>query len=159
VGIDLRRDWAGALTGSGFDTSRPTVWLAEGLLQYLPTDAERALFEQIDALSAPGSHLVVEHTVNLASLAGNGNGQRLREISERTGIALDQLVDTQARPDPAAWLTEHGWQVTVHPVSTIAQRYHRDLTGPGLPRPEVAPEPKSTTAAAQATTSFICAWR
>ncbi|HEY0803493.1 MAG TPA: SAM-dependent methyltransferase, partial [Pseudonocardiaceae bacterium] len=154
VGVDLRHDWAGALTGSGFDAGLPTVWLAEGLLQYLPADAERALFEQVDALSASGSHLAVEHTVNLASLAGE-NGQRLREISERTGIAMDRLIDPEARPDPATWLAGRGWQVTAHPVKTIAERYHRDLADPRLPRPSTPPKP----AGQPASTAFLCAWR
>jgi len=151
VGVDLRDDWAGPLIGSGFDAGLPTVWLAEGLLPYLPADAERALFERIDELSAPGSHLAVEHTTNLVSLAGE-NG-RLREISERTGIAMDQLVDARARPDPAAWLAGHGWTVTAQPVTTIARRYHRDLAGPRPPRPEA----KAT--GQPASTAFLCANR
>jgi methyltransferase (TIGR00027 family) len=44
VAADLREDWAAALTGTGFAASAPTAWLAEGLLQYLPAEAERALF-------------------------------------------------------------------------------------------------------------------
>jgi methyltransferase (TIGR00027 family) len=143
VGVDLRHHWAQTLTESGFNPSRPAVWIAEGLLQYLPADAERALFEQIDALSATGSHLVVERTANLASLAGGG---RLREISERTGIPMDQLVDTQARPDPATWLAGRGWTVTTEPVTTIALRYHRDLAA----RP---------TAGQPVSAAFLCASR
>lgn len=36
VPIDLRQDWPEALRQSGFDPTRPTAWLAEGLLPYLP---------------------------------------------------------------------------------------------------------------------------
>jgi len=135
IGVDLRHDWTKTLTESGFDPSRPSVWLAEGLLQYLPADAERTLFEQINALSKNDSHLVVERTANLASL-----NSRLGEISERTGIPMDQLIDTQPRPDPATWLAGRGWTVTTEPVTTIAQHYHRDLT-------------------TQPTAAFLCAWR
>ena len=35
VGVDLADDWPTALTESGFDPNAPTVWLIEGLLQYL----------------------------------------------------------------------------------------------------------------------------
>jgi methyltransferase (TIGR00027 family) len=153
VGVDLRDDWAGALTAAGFDPDVPSVWVAEGLLQYLPADAERALFERIDALSAPGSHLVVERSVNLAGLAGGDHG-RLREISERTGIAMDRLVDAEARPDPGAWLAEHGWTVTEQPVTAIAEHYRRDLADPGLPRAAAKP-----AAAPSVSTSFLRAWR
>ncbi len=32
VAIDLREDWPSALREAGFDTGRPTAWIAEGLL-------------------------------------------------------------------------------------------------------------------------------
>lgn len=57
VGIDLRDDWATALRASGFDPSVPTAWIAEGLLIYLPPDAQDRLFDAIIALSAPGSRI------------------------------------------------------------------------------------------------------
>ena len=38
----------------------PTAWLAEGLLMYLPADAQDRLFEQITELSAAGSRIAVE---------------------------------------------------------------------------------------------------
>ena len=55
VPIDLRADWPAALTAAGFDTTAPTAWLAEGLLIYLPPEAQDRLFDNITALSAPGS--------------------------------------------------------------------------------------------------------
>ena len=159
VGVDLRADWAGALADAGFDAGSPSVWLAEGLLQYLSAETERALFERIHDLSAPGSHLVVERTVNIAALFDGDNGQRLREISERTGIAMDQLLDTQVRPNPADWLAERGWAVTEHPVATIAERYRRDLRNPGLPRPSGFPTEAPRPTAARGGLSFLCAQR
>ncbi len=54
VPIDLRFDWPKALREAGFDPSVPTAWLAEGLLMYLPADAQDRLFEQITELSAAG---------------------------------------------------------------------------------------------------------
>ena len=35
IGADLADDWPSALTTAGFDPQAPTVWLIEGLLQYL----------------------------------------------------------------------------------------------------------------------------
>ena len=40
VPIDLRQDWPKALREAGFDDAAPTAWLAEGLLMYLPGDAQ-----------------------------------------------------------------------------------------------------------------------
>ena len=60
VGVDLRDDWATALIAAGFDPHRPTAWLAEGLLPYLPSDAQDRLFDIVTDLSAPGSRIAVE---------------------------------------------------------------------------------------------------
>ena len=57
VAIDLRDDWAAALQEAGFDSQAPAAWSAEGLLLYLPDAAQDALFDNITALSAPGSRL------------------------------------------------------------------------------------------------------
>src|ERR1700749_4340614 len=60
VAIDLRNDWPAALTEAGFDRSQPTAWIAEGLLGYLPPDAQDRLLDNISALSADGSRLATE---------------------------------------------------------------------------------------------------
>ncbi len=54
VAIDLRNDWPNALRQAGFDASAPTAWLAEGLLMYLPADAQDRLFEQVSELERTG---------------------------------------------------------------------------------------------------------
>jgi len=61
VSIDLRDDWPTALRQQGFDVSQPAAWSAEGLLPYLPPEAQDRLFDNITALSAPGSQLATEH--------------------------------------------------------------------------------------------------
>ena len=55
VAIDLRDDWPKALLDNGFDPTQPTAWIAEGLLIYLPPEAQDLLFDRINELSAPGS--------------------------------------------------------------------------------------------------------
>src|SRR5689334_3777251 len=47
VAVDLRDDWPSALTAAGFDATAPTAWSAEGLLVYLPPDAQDCLFDDI----------------------------------------------------------------------------------------------------------------
>jgi methyltransferase (TIGR00027 family) len=54
VAIDLRQDWPAALRQAGFDADRPTASIAEGLLGYLPPDAQDQLLDNITALSAEG---------------------------------------------------------------------------------------------------------
>lgn len=60
VGADLTSTWADGLRAAGHDPTRPTCWVVEGLLQYLPEPAVRALLEAVTSASAPGSHLLLD---------------------------------------------------------------------------------------------------
>ena len=60
LGVDLADDWPDALRSAGLDPGAPSVWLIEGLLQYLDEAAVRRLFERVDRLSAPGSVLLYD---------------------------------------------------------------------------------------------------
>ncbi|MGH3554342.1 MAG: SAM-dependent methyltransferase, partial [Mycobacterium sp.] len=60
VAADLRFDWPKTLRDEGFDPAQRTGWLAEGLLMFLPGEAEERLFADVDALSAPGSRVCIE---------------------------------------------------------------------------------------------------
>ncbi len=115
VPIDLRFDWPTALRDNGFDPSVPTAWLAEGLLMYLPADAQDRLFEHITELSAPGSRIAAE-AVGLHSAERR---ERMRERFERIAAQLDVddridvgelTYEDPDRADVAVWLSEHGWQ-------------------------------------------------
>ena len=65
VAMDLRYDWPSALIEEGFDPNQPTAWSAEGLLGYLPPDAQDRLLDTITELSAPGSRVAVESVPNI----------------------------------------------------------------------------------------------
>ena len=82
VAVDLRDDWPPALTAAGFDATAPTAWSAEGLLVYLPPEAQDRLFDDITALSAPGSRLATEYHPDGGAALG-----------ERAGAVADQWRD------------------------------------------------------------------
>jgi methyltransferase (TIGR00027 family) len=110
VPVDLRDDWPGALAAGGFDRTQPTAWLAEGLLPYLPGDAQDRLFETFTALSAPGSRVAVE----VFGVNSNANTNRWKRMRERLGLDVNVEALTFHEPDrsdAATWLAEHGWQV------------------------------------------------
>ncbi len=115
VAVDLRHDWPAALRGNGFDPSQPTAWLAEGLLMYLPADAQDRLFDLITELSAAGSRIAAE-TVGVHSEERRAQMQeRFERISAELGI--EREVDVQElmyndpdRADVTEWLGEHGWR-------------------------------------------------
>lgn len=58
VGVDLTAEWAGPLRVAQFDSTRPTMWLVEGLIFYLDPAAVHLLLDEITRLSAPGSELL-----------------------------------------------------------------------------------------------------
>jgi methyltransferase (TIGR00027 family) len=110
VPVDLRDDWPAALTAAGFDRTQPTAWLAEGLLPYLPSDAQDRLFEMFTALSAPGSQVAIE----VFGMNSNGNTRRWQRMRERLGLDVNVEALTYHEPDrsdAARWLADHGWQV------------------------------------------------
>ncbi len=110
VPVDLRNDWPGALTAAGFDRSQPTAWLAEGLLPYLPSDAQDRLFAMFTALSAPGSQVAIE----MFGMNSRSNSQRWLRMRERLGLDVNVQALTYHEPDRTdaiQWLSDHGWQV------------------------------------------------
>lgn len=60
IGVDLRDDWPTALADAGWSPDQPTAWCAEGLLIYLPAEAQDRLFDTIIGLSAPASMIATE---------------------------------------------------------------------------------------------------
>ena len=113
VSVDLREDWPKALQDSGFDPGAPTAWIAEGLLVYLPPEAQDRLFDNITALSAPGSRLATEH-MDMSSLPEDW-AAKLDERSKRIGadINLAELFYMGERTSAAAYLKAHGWRTSV----------------------------------------------
>lgn len=113
VAIDLREDWPAALRGAGFDPSVPTAWIAEGLLIYLPPEAQDRLFDNIAALSAPGSRLATEH-MDMQTLTANWS-DKVNQWSRRVGSDIDlmDLFYSGERNTATDYLASHGWDVTV----------------------------------------------
>lgn len=112
VAVDLRDDWPAALAAAGFDRGQPTAWLAEGLLPYLPSDAQDRLFEMFTALSAPGSHVAIE----VFGINSSSNTSRWQRMRDRLGLDVNVEALTFHEPDrsdAAQWLSNHCWQVRV----------------------------------------------
>jgi methyltransferase (TIGR00027 family) len=123
IAIDLRDDWPAALREGGFDVTQPTAWSAEGLLPYLPPEAQDRLFDNITALSAPGSRLATEHVPDPNAFTD----ERLTRITERWrsfGFDLNaaDLFYQGERSVVVDYLSTHGWQVTAHPAKELYAR-------------------------------------
>ena len=124
VAVDLRHDWPTALQRAGFDPDRPTVWSAEGLLPFLPPDAQDRLLDEITALSAAGSRLATENM-------DGGDGAQAQRMQDRTQQAIDHwrehgfdldMTDLRypgERNDVPEYLGVRGWATKVIPMTEL----------------------------------------
>ncbi|MCQ9132243.1 class I SAM-dependent methyltransferase [Streptomyces hilarionis] len=122
VAVDLREDWPGALTDAGHDPAAPTVWIAEGLLIYLPQDAVELLLARISAQSAPGSRMGL-------TLGSPGVIERFGADAAAPGSAASLWV-SEMPDDPGAWLAGHGWDAECHTLRERAAAYGRPVGTP-----------------------------
>src|ERR1700761_6063259 len=130
VAIDLRQDWPAALRAAGFDPTAPTAWLAEGLLMYLPAEAQDRLFTQIGELSATGSRVSAETAPNHADERRQQMRERFKKVADEIGF--EQTIDVgelmyrdDHRADVTDWLNEHGWRAKAQHSTDEMQRLGR----------------------------------
>jgi methyltransferase (TIGR00027 family) len=124
VGIDLRFDWPTALAEAGFDRTQPTAWSAEGLLGYLPPEAQDRLLDTITELSAPGSRFATESGPDVDPADQDKLIERMRSAAQRWrehGFDLDigELVYLGDRNSAEPYLADHGWAVTGSSVNEL----------------------------------------
>jgi methyltransferase (TIGR00027 family) len=124
VAVDLRDDWPGALEAAGFDRAAPTAWLAEGLLPYLPAEAQDALLTAVDERSAPGSRIAVEDFTNLGDQLSDPG---FRRVAAGIGVDMSALIHTDHRADPGDWLAERGWRVRRDRSTDVAAGWGREF--------------------------------
>ncbi len=130
VPIDLRDDWPAALQATGFDPEKPTAWCAEGLLIYLPPEAQDRLFDNIAALSAPGSAVATEFVPALKDFDPEKARAATATFSQ-LGLNLDMpsLIYHGERHSAADYLNAKGWEMSGTPRSELFVRH-------GLPVPD-----------------------
>ena len=125
VSIDLRDDWPAALRQAGFDLTQPTSWSAEGLLMYLPPEAQDRLFDNITALSAPGSRLATEYH---GDDSDSTMTERARQFNKRWAnigcdIDLSGLFFDGERSNVVDYLIARGWHVGSRPRRELFADY------------------------------------
>jgi methyltransferase (TIGR00027 family) len=131
VPVDLRHDWPTALRAAGLDPSKPTAWSAEGLLPFLPPDAQDRLLDNITALSPAGSQLATEN-VQGAGDAVQTMADRMREVTDQWrehgfDIEMTDLWYAGDRNDVVDYLDGRGWATSATGVSELAAAYGLSL--------------------------------
>ena len=133
VAIDLREDWPQALRDSGFDAAKPSAWIAEGLLVYLPAAAEQQMFSGIDALAAPGSHVAVEDSAPMASEQLEAAIEEERAArAEGDQRLFFQLVYNERHAPADQWFDQHGWTAEPTPLADYLREVGRPVPGPDV---------------------------
>ena len=128
VAVDLRNDWPTALKAAGFDPAQRTAWIAEGLLGYLPAEAQDRLLDQITALSVSGSRFATEGLPDINELNEGELRRRMGRQSERWnrhGFELDMagLVYFDNRTDAGTYLADHGWRTDITITDDLVARH------------------------------------
>ena len=128
VAIDLRHDWPTALREAGFDPDQPTAWIAEGLLGYLPPEAQDRLLDNVTALSAEGSRFATESIAGRADLGEEAIKERMKAVSARWrehGFDLDmtELIYFGDRNEAAGYLKSLGWRVIGRTIRELFADY------------------------------------
>jgi methyltransferase (TIGR00027 family) len=124
VAIDLRNDWPAALAEAGFDRSRPTAWIAEGLLGYLPPDAQDRLLDNIAALSADGSRLATEAIPDMPEVDQDKARELMQQATEQWrahgfDLNFEELGYQGDRADVAEYMDGLGWRSIGRPMSAL----------------------------------------
>jgi methyltransferase (TIGR00027 family) len=133
IAVDLRDDWPQALRDSGFDPAKPSAWIAEGLLIYLPASAQEQLFTGVDSLAGPGSHVAVEDG---APMPPDDYQAALQE--ERAATAegdqrvFFQLIYNEQHQPATEWFGKHGWNAVGTPLADYLREVGRPVPGPDV---------------------------
>jgi methyltransferase (TIGR00027 family) len=116
IGTDLEEDWGARLQAREFDPAAPTVWLVEGVLQYLEQGLVRKIFERIEALSATRSVCLYDIVGKLLldSPAMAATLQMMRDF----GAPWIFGTDTPAALQP-------GWDACVEDIAEVGNRLGR----------------------------------
>jgi methyltransferase (TIGR00027 family) len=125
VAVDLRDDWPRALREHGFNPSKPSAWIAEGLLIYLPAAAQQHLFTGIDALASRGSHIAVEEAVPMdAQTFADKHAEERAAGNEDTFFTL--VYNEQHEP-AASWFGPRGWRAEATPLPDLLRANGRPV--------------------------------
>ena len=109
VAIDLEQDpLAPALEATGFDPTRETTWVWEGVVPYLTSDAVAQTVSRLAELSAPGSILIVNYQSRSVSAVVM---RRVMRVATRLSGQHDPLAGEPWRstwsPDTMRTMLQH----------------------------------------------------
>lgn len=149
VGADLAGDWLPRLVASGWNSSTPTFWLAEGLLGYLHGHEQEKLLGVIGEHSAPGSIALFEYasviTTNVESDINPAMVEQFAGDDDGMLPDLTSLIRVERRTPPDEYLRTLGWHSTIDDGEAVYTTWFR----------EVEPAVQASALSGQFATKFI----
>jgi methyltransferase (TIGR00027 family) len=106
INVNLTGPWQEALVEIGFDPRRPSGWLLEGFLFYLPSDILAHLLDEVVHLAAAGSWIGFD-IINGAVLTSPWTRPWV-EMQAKSGAPWIGTMD-----DPLGFLAARGWEGTL----------------------------------------------
>jgi methyltransferase (TIGR00027 family) len=106
IEADLTAPWQERLVRAGFDAGRPSGWLLEGFLFYLPDDSLVRVLDEVTGMAAPGSWLGFD-IVNRITLTSPWTRQWI-QMQADSGAPWIGWLD-----DPEGFLAARGWQASL----------------------------------------------
>jgi methyltransferase (TIGR00027 family) len=132
IGQDLAGPWQEALIEAGFDSQRPSLWLLEGFLFYLPNAQVVRILEELSPLAAPGSRLGFD-AINNAMLT-HPLTRAWVEMQAASGAPWIGTLD-----EPVEFLAGLGWKAALTQAGQPDANHGRwtlpviPTTMPGIP--------------------------
>ncbi|MDD4867329.1 MAG: class I SAM-dependent methyltransferase [Mycobacterium sp.] len=132
IAVDLREDWPQALRDNGFDPARPSAWIAEGLLIYLPATAQEQLYRGIDGLAGHGSHVAIEDGAPLEpeEFAAKREEERAATAAGEDQRLFYQLIYNEQCAPATEWFGARGWRAVGTPLGDYLREAGRPVPGP-----------------------------
>lgn len=118
IPADLADNWQEELLEAGFDPQKPSAWLLEGFLFYIPNELIIQVLHSLSSLSAPGSQLgfdIINSTVLTSPYT-----KAWVELQARAGAAWIGSFD-----DPESYLDLLGWHAALTQAGQPDAHYGR----------------------------------
>ncbi len=128
IAVDLRENWSSPLLDSGFDPSKPSAWVVEGLLVYLPAAAQAELFTGIHDLTPTGSRVAVDDGKPFSDELYRA--AREQERADGNEAQFFSLIYNEQHAPAIDWFTDHGWQGTAVTLPDYIRRIARPTPDP-----------------------------
>ncbi|KAF2078245.1 hypothetical protein CYY_000435 [Polysphondylium violaceum] len=118
----LKQDWIGLLKQSGFESNKPTLWISEGLFQYLNVSAIESIGQQVQENSAPQSKYFIQTLMKTAPDAPPYPAHHEDALKMRANTVADEFQFTLL-PDAKEYLIKHGFSSNIQQSFEMAEGF------------------------------------